>query len=71
LYCQRFKDILNCNGDDNIAQINHYFCKTKTEFIETKIKRGRADHRTCARSLYDYDKYNLNQIEDLFLKKWG
>lgn len=53
----------NNNGNDNIAQINHYFCKTKEEFIE-KINRGRSDNNNF-RSIDDFEPHNINEIEDL------
>lgn len=53
----------NRNGDDNIAQLNHYFCKTKIEF-EDKIKRGRSDSQTF-RSMSEFDPHNSNDVEDL------
>jgi hypothetical protein len=54
---------LNSNGDDSIAQINHYFCKTKEEFI-SKISRGRSDIGTF-RTIDDFIPHNHNSIEDL------
>jgi hypothetical protein len=52
------------NPCDDIAQINHYFCKTKKEFIE-KCNRGRADYRH--RRTYDeFDSHNFNEIEDYY-----
>ena len=54
----------NYRGDNNIAQINHYFCKTKTEFIK-KLKRGLADiSSNISRPITDYDLHNKNEIED-------
>lgn len=55
----------NYAGDNKIAQINHYFCKTKTEFIN-KLKRGRADiDSSISRPITDFDLHNQNDIEDL------
>jgi hypothetical protein len=57
----------NVNGDDSIAQLNHYFCKTQEEFIN-KCNRGRADtafvdlHR---RTMVDFNNHNFNEVEDL------
>lgn len=51
----------NCNID--VAQLNHYFCKTYPEFIE-KVKRGRSDIGTI-RDLSDFERHNFNEIEDL------
>lgn len=61
----------NPNGPIDIVQINHYFTKTKEEFIK-KINRGRADTGTF-RPISDFDIHNSNEIEDLtalnFFKK--
>jgi len=54
----------NINGSIDIAQINHYFCKTNEEFNE-KIKRGRADHPTSIRTIDEYEHHNRNEVEDL------
>ena len=53
----------NKNGNDNIAQINHYFCKTKDEFIN-KIEKGRADNGKF-RDISDFDPHNKNEVLDL------
>jgi Glycosyltransferase family 92 len=53
----------NINGPTDIAQLNHYFCKTKEEFIE-KCNRGRAD-ATYKRNVSEFDAHNFNDIEDL------
>jgi hypothetical protein len=56
----------NPKGSDKIAQLNHYFCKTKEEFLK-KINRGRADTSQIRyrRTMNDFDKHNFNDIEDL------
>jgi len=54
----------NKDGNDNIAQINHYFCKTKEEFIK-KIERGRADSLHVVRTIEEFEPHNTNEIEDL------
>ncbi len=58
---------LNPSGTRDIAQINHYFCKTKIEYLE-KMSRGRADlesdHPDQIRPLRDFVLHNLNMIED-------
>lgn len=59
---QQFGSFLN-PGLDNIAQINHYFCKTKEEFIH-KIKKGRADAKSI-RKIEEFDKHNFNEIVDM------
>jgi len=52
------------NGSDDLAQLNHYFCKTEEEFLE-KCNRGRADSPIYKRSIDDYEGQNFNEIEDL------
>jgi hypothetical protein len=52
----------NKNPVDDIAQLNHYFCKTKEEFI-VKVERGRADNGN-KRQLSDFNSHNFNEIED-------
>jgi hypothetical protein len=52
------------NHTDDIAQINHYFCKTEEEFQE-KCDRGRADSSTYKRTMQEYQGHNFNDIEDL------
>jgi hypothetical protein len=49
---------------DDIAQINHYFCKTQEEF-KLKCERGRADSPVFKRTMKDYEGHNFNEIEDL------
>lgn len=49
---------------DDIAQINHYFCKTREEF-QLKCDRGRADSPTYKRTMEDFDRHNFNETEDL------
>ena len=58
----KFSGPFNPNGDDNIAQLNHYFVKTKKEFIQ-KIDRGRPDI-TIKRNISDFEPHNLNDIDD-------
>jgi Glycosyl transferase family 2 len=53
----------NPNGPTDIAQINHYFCKTVVEFQE-KISRGFADC-DATRDIKDFHDNNHNDIEDL------
>jgi len=52
----------NEKHNDTIAYINHYFCKTPTEFLE-KISRGRSDTKDI-RDFSDYEKHNINEIDD-------
>jgi hypothetical protein len=49
---------------DDIAQLNHYFCKTQEEF-QLKCNRGRADSSFVKRTMLDFDGHNFNDIEDL------
>lgn len=56
----------NCNTD--IAQINHYFCKTYNEFL-LKHARGRSDTGTM-RNIADFNKHNKNEVEDLTAYKF-
>lgn len=58
-----FSGSFNPKGDDNIAQLNHYFTKTKEEFI-LKVSRGRADNGTV-RDLTDFNYHDVYEIEDL------
>lgn len=52
----------NSLGDYNVAQINHYFCKTFEEFA-LKSSRGRADSRG-KRSVNDFYSHNFNEVDD-------
>lgn len=64
---QTFIGPLNNFGDDSIAQLNHYFCKTEEEFIE-KCNRGRADTQFIERhkrTMTDFNNHNFNEVEDL------
>ncbi len=54
---------LNYEGNVDIIQINHYFCKTLSEF-QHKINRGRADTH-IKRSINEWYDYDINEIEDL------
>jgi hypothetical protein len=54
---------------DDIAQLNHYFCKTEEEFIE-KCNRGRADSPVYKRTIAEYSGHNFNDIEDLSAYKF-
>jgi hypothetical protein len=58
----------NPNGDNNIAQLNHYFVKTQDEWV-LKINRGRADVVKAEHHIHKYgqmffDSRNQNEIED-------
>lgn len=52
----------NKNPNVEIAQLNHYFCKTRIEFQE-KINRGRAD-TTAIRTMNTFDSHNINEVDD-------
>lgn len=54
--------VYNPDGDDSIAQVNHYFCKTRQEY-KLKQDRGRAD---SPRKRFDTDfaEHDRNDIED-------
>jgi len=63
-----FSGSFNRNTLDDIAQINHYFCKTREEFIE-KINRGRSDTYQ-KRNIDEFDAHNINEIEDVTALKF-
>lgn len=53
---------INPSGNDDIAQLSHYFCKTKEEF-DLKSNRGRADNGS-GRTFEEFMSHNLNEIYD-------
>lgn len=59
----------NDNGNDHIAQINHYFTKTKIEW-DKKLLRGRApldkNGNKVTRNESDFIHHNINEVEDLY-----
>jgi hypothetical protein len=61
-----FTGPFNKNGNDEIAQLNHYYCKTPQEF-QKKCERGRAD-RVDHKNTFEvnYEPSNLNEVEDIF-----
>ena len=62
----RYKTIygpFNPNGNDDIVQLNHYFCKTKEEFA-LKCERGRSDLKSHIRTMDEYEPSNRNEYED-------
>jgi hypothetical protein len=65
---QLFFGPFNPNGSDDVAQLNHYFCKTKSEW-DNKRSRGRADlpieHENHIRSESDFHSHNFNDIQDV------
>jgi hypothetical protein len=54
----------NHQGSTEIAQINHYFCKTQEEFLD-KIERGLADNPSLMRTMEEFEPHNYNDIEDI------
>ncbi len=58
-----FMGPLNSKVNTNIAQLNHYFTKSKEEF-QLKAARGRADNGEI-RSLADFEAHDFNDIEDM------
>ena len=60
---RKFSGPFNYEGLIDVAQINHYFCKTKEEF-EFKCNRGRADI-SVGRNLNEFERHNFNEITDL------
>lgn len=52
----------NHDVDYSIIRCNHYFCKSKEEFI-AKRSRGMAD-RQAKYNMSKFDEYDLNDIED-------
>ena len=52
----------NRKGTDGIAQLNHYFTKTYTEFLK-KVERGRADTK-IKREIFEFKNNDLNQVDD-------
>lgn len=48
---------------------NHYFCKSKEEFIE-KVSRGLADKPGVFRDMQIFDLYDKNDIEDKTMLKY-
>lgn len=55
----------NEHGSIEIAQLNHYFCRTQEEF-QTKIHRGLADNPSLFRTMEEFEPHNFNEIEDLY-----
>lgn len=53
----------NYKGNDEIVQLNHYFCKTKEEF-KLKCERGRSDLKTHTRTMDEYEPSNRNECDD-------
>lgn len=58
-------------------ELNHYFCKTWPEFLNTKMKRGRADcvadgsDDHVLRTRQDFDRLNFNEVKNTELAELG
>jgi len=63
-----FNGSYNPDGPTDVAQINHYYCRTKIEFI-AKSQRGVAclneNHPAFYRTIACYDMHNFNEVEDM------
>lgn len=60
-----FTGPFNKTPNDEIAQLNHYYCKTPEEFMK-KCDRGRADTAYHKNKFeVNYAPENLNEVEDL------
>jgi hypothetical protein len=57
-----FTGPFNHNGKDDVAQLNHYFCKTWIEWEKKRNKGSAAIPRLRPDS--EYHVHNLNEIED-------
>lgn len=60
---------LNPNPTLDVAQVNHYFCKTREEFGD-KLKRGRMSRRHPKRDPSEFDSHNFNEVLDLSAKNF-
>lgn len=62
-----FSGPFNVTGNDDVAQLNHYFCKTWQEW-QIKRDRGRADisikNVGHIRQDSDFHRHNFNEVED-------
>jgi len=61
------KEAAHKTEGDPIAWVNHYFCKTKEEFMK-KRARGRSDIPGL-RDLSAFDAHNRNEVVDLSARK--
>jgi hypothetical protein len=61
----------NKKGNIEIAQLNHYVCKTMEEY-KIKIKKGRADiaDKNQSRKLEHYNIYNKNEVDDFLARDY-
>ena len=51
-------------GSIDVAQINHYWCKTKEEYEMFKMPNGQNWSPTLSRNLEDFQNHNFNEVED-------
>jgi hypothetical protein len=58
----------NENGKDDVAQLNHYFCKTREEWKFKRLRGGgylfHPDHPDFYRPDSTFDAHNFNDVED-------
>jgi hypothetical protein len=54
----------NEGGSIDVAQINHYWCKTKEEYEMFKMPNGQNWSPTLSRNLEDFQNHNFNEVED-------
>lgn len=61
----------NENGPIDVIQLNHYFGKTREEFVK-KMERGRADtsHPAYQRKMEEFDENNHNEVVDMLAHKF-
>lgn len=62
-----FRGAINENGPIDVAQLNHYFCKTWEEWILKKEKGSghlTPDHPSFYRPDSDFHRHNTNEVED-------
>jgi hypothetical protein len=61
----RGNDPFNYLGNYEIAQLNHYFCKTMPEFLKKLDRGGDMVGPKSRRPVSDYYTVNFNEVEDL------
>jgi len=52
----------NADGKDDVAQLNHYYCRTQEEFLKYKVN-NRIDDNPIG--VDQFHRYNFNEVEDL------
>lgn len=58
-------EVFNPDGPIDVAQINHYFCKTRIEW-ERKRNKGHCDWPVGSRrASIEYEQHNFNEVEDV------